>query len=66
GTASIDLMVKKHLTEIFKASEIIREIAPVIGGGGGGRDDIAQAGGKNTGKLDEAIEKIYEVIEKRI
>lgn len=66
GTASIVLMVTKDLTEKFKANEIIREIAPVIGGGGGGRDDIAQAGGKNTGKLDEAMEKIYEVIEKKL
>ncbi len=66
GTASIVLMVTKDLTERFKANEIIREIAPVIGGGGGGRDDIAQAGGKNTDKLDEAMEKIYEVIEKRL
>ncbi|HLF85443.1 MAG TPA: alanine--tRNA ligase, partial [Nitrospiria bacterium] len=66
GTASIVLMVTKDLTEKFKANELIREIAPVIGGGGGGRNDIAQAGGKNTGKLDEAMEKIYEVIEKRL
>ncbi len=66
GTVSIVIMVTKDLTERFKANEIIREIAPVIGGGGGGRDDIAQAGGKNTEKLDEAIGKIYEVIEKRL
>ncbi|MBI5745409.1 MAG: alanine--tRNA ligase [Nitrospirae bacterium] len=66
GTASIVIMVTKDLTERFKANEIIREIAPVIGGGGGGRDDIAQAGGRNTEKLDEAMGKIYEVIEKRL
>lgn len=65
-TANIVLMVTKDLVERFKANEMIREIAPVIGGGGGGRGDIAQAGGKNIDRLDDALKKIYEVIEKRL
>ncbi len=40
-----------------KAGAWIKEIAPVLGGGGGGRDDFAQAGGKDASKLDEAINK---------
>lgn len=39
-----------------KAGAWIKEIAPILGGGGGGRDDFAQAGGKDASKLDEAIE----------
>ena len=39
-----------------KAGAWIKEIAPVLGGGGGGRDDFAQAGGKDASRLGEAIE----------
>ncbi len=39
-----------------KAGAWIREIAPIVGGGGGGRDDFAQAGGKDANKLHEAID----------
>jgi len=37
------------------AAHIIRAIAPVIGGGGGGRPTLAQAGGKDAGKLPDAL-----------
>jgi alanyl-tRNA synthetase len=39
-----------------KAGAWIKEIAPILGGGGGGRDDFAQAGGKDASRLDEAVE----------
>jgi alanyl-tRNA synthetase len=39
----------------IKAGAWIKEIAPILGGGGGGRDDFAQAGGKDAAKLDEAL-----------
>ncbi|RUM64728.1 MAG: alanine--tRNA ligase [Sulfurospirillum sp.] len=38
-----------------KAGAWIKEIAPILGGGGGGRDDFAQAGGKDASRLDEAL-----------
>ena len=38
-----------------KANELVRQIAPVVGGGGGGNPSMAQAGGKAPEKLDEAI-----------
>jgi alanyl-tRNA synthetase len=37
-----------------KAGDWIKAIAPVVGGGGGGRPDFAQAGGKETSKIEEA------------
>jgi alanyl-tRNA synthetase len=43
-----------------KAGAWIKEIAPIVGGGGGGRDDFAQAGGKNPAGLDEALKKSLE------
>ncbi|GIV83631.1 MAG: hypothetical protein KatS3mg052_0638 [Candidatus Roseilinea sp.] len=39
------------------AGKLIREIAPIVGGGGGGRPTLAQAGGKDPGKLGEALDR---------
>jgi alanyl-tRNA synthetase len=39
-----------------KAGEVVKAAAEVVGGGGGGRDTMAQAGGRDPSKLDEAIE----------
>jgi len=38
------------------AGNWVKEVAPVVGGGGGGKPDMAQAGGKEPGKLPEALE----------
>jgi alanyl-tRNA synthetase len=40
----------------LKAGDLIKEIAPLVGGGGGGRPDMAQAGGKNPAGLEDALE----------
>jgi len=37
-----------------KAGAWVKQIAPILGGGGGGRDDFAQAGGKDASKINEA------------
>jgi alanyl-tRNA synthetase len=47
-----------------KAGEIVRTAAPVMGGGGGGRDTLAQAGGKDPAKLDDALATARAEIEK--
>ena len=39
----------------IKAGDWIKEVAPIVGGGGGGRADFAQAGGRDTSKINEAI-----------
>lgn len=38
-----------------KAGNLIKAIAPIVGGGGGGRPDMAQAGGKQPEKINEAL-----------
>lgn len=45
---------------------IIREVAKTAGGGGGGKPDVAQAGGKDVGKVDEALKIVYSLAEKMI
>ncbi len=48
------------------SGNIIKEVAKVAGGGGGGRPDMAQAGGKDISKIDEALKKAFSVIESQI
>lgn len=42
---------------------LIKAVAPIVGGGGGGRPNMAQAGGKNPAKADELLEKAAGVLE---
>ena len=54
-------MVTKDLTGKYSAGNIIKELAPLVGGSGGGRPDMAQAGGtqpENLGKAIGALEKL--------
>ncbi|MEO7095179.1 MAG: alanine--tRNA ligase, partial [Polyangiales bacterium] len=57
--AQLVLTVSKDLTSRFKAGELIRPVAAMVGGSGGGRPDMAQAGGTEVGKLDQAIADFY-------
>jgi alanyl-tRNA synthetase len=62
GKAALLAMVSKNLTDRYKAGNIISEIAGLVGGKGGGRPDMAQAGGPNPDKLNEALEAVYKII----
>jgi alanyl-tRNA synthetase len=46
----------------LKAGDLVRRLAPIVGGGGGGRPTLAEAGGKNAGKLPELIAAVPETI----
>ncbi|HET9932660.1 MAG TPA: DHHA1 domain-containing protein, partial [Polyangiaceae bacterium] len=59
GKAQLVLTVSKPLTNRLRAGDLIRPIAEIVGGSGGGRPDMAQAGGTDPGRLDEAIEAVY-------
>lgn len=54
-----DDLVKKGL----HAGNIVKQAAQVVGGGGGGRPNMAQAGGKDAGRLADALQRAREVIE---
>jgi alanyl-tRNA synthetase len=63
GRASLYVGVTADLTAKLSAVDLVRAGAGVLGGkGGGGRPDLAQAGGPNAGKADEAIAAIRAVI----
>jgi alanyl-tRNA synthetase len=55
GPALLVAASRDLTSEGFDAVQIIRAVAPLIGGGGGGRADLAQAGGKDASRLDEAL-----------
>jgi alanyl-tRNA synthetase len=57
--AMLVLAVSRGLTERYKAGDLIKGIAQMVGGSGGGRPDMAQAGGPDMARLDEALESLY-------
>jgi alanyl-tRNA synthetase len=62
----VALVSKEAIDRGLSAASIIREIAPIVEGGGGGRDDMAQAGGKDAAKLDEALAAARDAIEREL
>jgi len=54
--------VTKDLTGRVQAGRIVKELAPIVGGGGGGRPDFAEAGGKDPSKIDELLARTPEVV----
>jgi alanyl-tRNA synthetase len=66
GKVGIIVRVSDDLTGKVKAGEVIREIAPIVGGRGGGKPDMAEGGGTEPDKLAEAIDASYAVIEKMV
>ncbi len=55
GPALMVAASRDLVAEGFDAVSVVRAVAPMIGGGGGGRPDLAQAGGKDATRLDEAL-----------
>lgn len=63
GKVALLAMVTDDLVEKgYNAGNIIKDIAPIVGGKGGGKKTMAQAGGSKADKLNQALEKVYEII----
>jgi alanyl-tRNA synthetase len=62
GKVSLVVSVTKDLTGRVQAGRLVKELAPIVGGGGGGRPDFAEAGGKDPSKIDELLAKAPEVL----
>ena len=48
------------------AGNLIKAVAPIVGGGGGGRPNMAQAGGKNPAGIDDAVKAVSAELEKML
>ena len=64
GKVSLVAAVSKDLMKRFPAGRLVQEVAKVVGGGGGGRPDLAQAGGKDPSKLDDALATVAGWVER--
>src|SRR5262249_16350423 len=64
GKASLIVRASADVAMRVPAGQVIRELAPIIGGKGGGKPDMAEGGGNQPEKLTEALNASYEVIEK--
>ena len=64
GKASIVVGVSADLTGRFNAVELVRAASAAVGGkGGGGRPDMAQAGGPDGSRADEALAAVRQALE---
>jgi alanyl-tRNA synthetase len=63
--ASILVAVTDDLKARIGAGDLVKELAGIIGGGGGGRNDLAEAGGKDPARLDEALRAGREAVARR-
>jgi alanyl-tRNA synthetase len=62
GKVGLLVSVTKDLTDRVKAGQLVKELAPIVGGGGGGRPDFAEAGGRDASKIDELLAKARELV----
>jgi alanyl-tRNA synthetase len=64
GKVQIVVAVTADLIARVKAGQIVKELAPMVGGGGGGRPDFAEAGGKQPEKIDDMLRAAETVVAK--
>jgi alanyl-tRNA synthetase len=63
GVVALLAAVSSDFTARVQAGKIIQQIAPIVGGKGGGKPDNARGGGKDAGKLDEALAKVKSLLQ---
>ena len=63
GKLSIVVAVTKDLAPRVHAGQIVKQIAPLVGGSGGGRPDFAEAGGKDPLRIPEALAEARRLVE---
>jgi alanyl-tRNA synthetase len=63
---SFIVRVSDDLTDKVKAGEIVKNIAPIVGGKGGGKPDMAEGGGTDASKLNDALQASYNIVQKML
>jgi alanyl-tRNA synthetase len=66
GKVALVVAVTKDLTSRVKAGEVVKAIAPIVGGGGGGRPDFAEAGGKDPARIADLLSESRAVVERML
>ena len=63
GKVALVVSVSKDLTSRIQAGRLVKDLAPIVGGGGGGRADFAEAGGRDASKIDELLQRAPGVLQ---
>jgi alanyl-tRNA synthetase len=63
GKVTIIVTVTPDLTKRAPAGQLVKQLAPMVGGGGGGRPDFAEAGGKDPSKIGAMLAESRKVVE---
>jgi alanyl-tRNA synthetase len=63
---AIVVAVTPDIAKKVPAGQVVKQLAPIVGGGGGGRPDFAEAGGKDPSKIGEMLGAAKGVVEKML
>ncbi len=66
GTATLLVAVTEELSRRVSAGEVVRRLAPMVGGRGGGKPTLAQAGGKEPARLGAALAAVPALVEEML
>ena len=64
GKVALVATVTPDLSKRAPAGQLVKQLAPIVGGGGGGRPDFAEAGGKEAAKIPEMLAEARRLVEK--
>jgi alanyl-tRNA synthetase len=64
GKVSLIVRTSSDLTGKIPAGQVIKELAPIVGGRGGGKADMAEGGGTQPDKLEAALQESFAVVER--
>ena len=64
GKVAMVASVTGNVSGRLKAGQLVKELAPIVGGGGGGRPDFAEAGGKDPAQVDAMLAAAPEVVQR--
>jgi alanyl-tRNA synthetase len=60
--ATLLIAVTQDLTTRFRAGDLVKELAPIVGGRGGGKPELAQAGGNDPDALESVFARLSEIV----
>jgi alanyl-tRNA synthetase len=66
GKVAFVVAVTRDLISKVPAGQVVKRIAPIVGGGGGGRPDFAEAGGRDVGAIDALLAESRKVVESMV
>ena len=66
GKVSLIAAVTKDLNPKLHAGKIVQELAKLVGGSGGGRPDLAEAGGKDTSGIQNALDQVVPILDRTL